>query len=118
MEGSATPHAQLVKRTATGAAAYHEESAMMGRYARGCERVSHLEHLDKRHAQIQVDEVAADKTATVEQTDGRHSTQVQAAGHLDILPAIEQAGGPCKDLGCYSRKDQVPACEHDGYSID
>ena len=69
-----------------------------------------LEHLDEGDAQVQIGQVAADETSAVEQSDRYDGAQVQAARHLHLVSAIEQAGGPRQDLRGDRREDEMPTC--------
>ena len=76
----------------------------------------YLEHLNKRHTQIQICHVTTDQTQTEEDTDGDDSAQVNTASHLDGLSAIKEVCGASENLGHEGRESQVPCCKNDGKS--
>lgn len=84
----------------------------------GCEENSHrgggLEHLDKGNAQVEVGHVTANQAQTEHYTDRDDSAEVDTAGHLDLLAAIEDSSGASEDLGHDSSERQMPCCEDDG----
>lgn len=75
-----------------------------------------LEHLDESNREVQVGQVSANQTQTEEQTDGNDSSEIDAAGHLDILAAIKQGGETGHQLGHDSRKKLVVSRQNDGVS--
>lgn len=73
-----------------------------------------LEHLDEGHTEVEVGHVTANQTQTEHHTDGDNRAEVNAAGHLDALAAIEDGGSAGQDLGHDGSEGQVPCCEDDG----
>lgn len=79
--------------------------------------IGYLEHLDEGNTQIEIGLVATDQTEGEEEADGDDGAEVDAAGHLDLLATIEQAGGPGEDLGHERGKGQMPCCQDDGCRV-
>lgn len=69
---------------------------------------TYFEHLYEGHAQVQIRQIAADKTGTVHDADGNNCPHILPASHLDRLAAIKQPCGPRKDLSSKGSKDHVP----------
>lgn len=84
----------------------------------GCEENSHggcgLEHLDEGNAEVEVGHVTANQAQTEHYTDRDDSAEVDTAGHLDLLTAVEDSSGASEDLGHDGSEGQVPCGEDDG----
>lgn len=73
-----------------------------------------LEHLDKRHRQVQIDDIGADEGARVEDADGENSSAVEARREGYFLARIEKRRCSGEDLCCNGSVDEMPACEKYG----
>lgn len=73
-----------------------------------------LEHLNKGNGEVEVGQVAADQTQAEEDTDWDDGSQVDAAGHLDGLSAIEKSRPAGQDLGNDGGKGKVVSREDNG----
>lgn len=56
---------------------------------------------------MEVGQVAADQAQAEEETNGYNGAQVDAASHLNGLPAIKQGGVPRQKLGHHRRKREM-----------
>ena len=72
---------------------------------------AYLEHLNECDAEVQVRQVSAYKTKTVNYPDGKDSPYIHARVHANILSAIEESRRSSHDLCHYRRKEKVPCCE-------
>lgn len=73
-----------------------------------------LEHLDEGNRQVEVGQVAADKTQAEEDTNWHDGSQVHATRHLNRLSAIEHRRPAGHDLGDNRGKGQVVGREDNG----
>lgn len=73
-----------------------------------------LEHLNESNGQVQVCQVAANQAQTEEETDRNNSSEIYAAGHLDILTTIKEGGKASHALGHDSGEDLMVRGEDDG----
>lgn len=69
---------------------------------------THFQHLDKRNTEIQVRFVSTNQAQAKEEADGEDGSEVDLAGHLDRLAAIEEGRGPRENLGHAGCEDHMP----------
>lgn len=74
---------------------------------------AYLDHLNEGNTEVEVGQVAADKTKTEEDTDRDNSAQVNATGHFNRLAAIEEVGVTSHQLSSDGRKGQVVGGQND-----
>lgn len=74
---------------------------------------AHLEHLDEGNGEVEVGQIAADQTQAEEDTNGDNCADVDPAGHLDRLAAIEEGSPVGEDLGHQGREDEVVGRQND-----
>jgi hypothetical protein len=76
--------------------------------------LANLKHLNEGDREVEVGQVAADQTQAEKDTNGDNCADVDPAGHLDRLAAIEEGGPVGKDLGHQSREEEVVRSQDDG----
>lgn len=72
-----------------------------------------LEHLDKGHGEVQVDDVGADQGARVEDADGQDGAHVDAAVEAEGVSRVEERRGAGEELGREGGEEEVPCREED-----
>lgn len=75
---------------------------------------SGLEHLNKGNGEVEIGQVAADQTQAEEDTNWDDGSQVDAAGHLDSLSAIEKSRPAGQNLRNDGGKGKVVSREDNG----
>lgn len=73
-----------------------------------------LEHLNKGNGEVEVCQVTADQTQAEEDANWHDGSQVDAAGHLDSLSAIEKSRPAGQDLRNDGGKGEVVSREDNG----
>lgn len=69
---------------------------------------SYLQHLNKRHTQIQIGDISTDQTETEEQTNGKDGSSVRFAVHRHLVSGIENGGEFGQTLGHDRGEEHVP----------
>lgn len=73
-----------------------------------------LEHLDKGHREIQVDDIGADERARVKDANGQYGSAVDARREEDLFPRIEERRRSSENLRGDGSEDEMPACKKNG----
>lgn len=69
---------------------------------------SYLQHLNKRHTQIQIGDISTDQTETEEQTNGKDGSSVGFAVHRHLVSGIENGREFGQTLGHDCGEEHVP----------
>lgn len=69
---------------------------------------SYLQHLNKRHTQIQIGDISTDQTEAEEQTNGKDGSSVGFAVHRHLVSGIENGGEFGQTLGHDCGEEHVP----------
>lgn len=69
---------------------------------------SYLQHLDKRHTQIQIGDISTDQTEAEEQTNGKDGSSVGFAVHRHLVSGIENGREFGQTLGHHGGEEHVP----------
>lgn len=69
---------------------------------------SYLQHLNKRHTQIQIGDISTDQTETEEQTNGKDGSSVGFAVHRHLVSGIENGRKLGQTLGHDRGEEHVP----------
>lgn len=69
---------------------------------------SYLQHLNKRHTQIQIGDISTDQTEAEEQTNGKDGSSVGFAVHRHLVSGIENGGEFGQTLGHDGGEEHVP----------
>lgn len=69
---------------------------------------SYLQHLNKRHTQIEIGDISTDQTEAEEQTDGKDGSSVGFAVHRHLVSGIENGGEFGQTLGHDRGEEHVP----------
>lgn len=77
---------------------------------------AYLEHLDECDTEVQVRQVSAYQTETINYSYGEDSSYIHARIHANILSSIEEGCRSSHNLRHCRRKEKVPCCEKHGVS--
>lgn len=69
---------------------------------------TYLQHLNKRHTQIQIGDISTDQTEAEEQTDWKDGSSVGFAVHRHLVSGIENGGELGQTLGHDCGEEHVP----------
>lgn len=69
---------------------------------------SYLQHLNKRHTQIQIGDISTDQTEAEEQTNGKDGSSVGFAVHRHLVSGIENGRKLGQTLGHDRGEEHVP----------